>query len=156
MDKQTFSEAVQRMERSLYRVAMSYTGNVSDAADAVQEALLRAWAKRRTLREEQDFKTWLTRILIRVCVDMQRRKKRVIVSDNLPEQIAPEPPDPLLREAIEQLEPTLRAAVVLYYLEGYDIRETASLLRVPQGTVKSRLSRARRQLQSFLKEDTAL
>ena len=67
-----------------------------------------------------------------------------------------EPPDPLLREAIEQLEPTLRAAVVLYYLEGYDIRETASLLRVPQGTVKSRLSRARRQLQSFLKEDTAL
>ena len=61
-----------------------------------------------------------------------------------------------VREAIEQLEPTLRAAVVLYYLEGYDIRETASLLRVPQGTVKSRLSRARRQLQSFLKEDTAL
>ena len=46
--------------------------------------------------------------------------------------------------------------MVLYYLEGYDIRETASLLRVPQGTVKSRLSRARRQLQSFLKEDTAL
>lgn len=109
-----------------------------DRDDAVQEALLRAWEKRRTLREEQYFKTWLTRILIRVCVDMQRRKKRVIVSDNLPEQIAPEPPDPLLREAIEQLEPTLRAAVVLYYLEGYDIRETASLLRVPQGTVKSR------------------
>ena len=156
MDKQTFSEGVRRMERRLYRVAMSYTGNVSDAADAVQEALLRAWEKRRTLREEQYFKTWLTRILIRVCVDMQRRKKRVIVSDNLPEQIAPEPPDPLLREAIEQLEPTLRAAVVRYYLEGYDIRETASLLRVPQGTVKSRLSRARRQLQSFLKEDTAL
>ena len=42
MDKQTFSEAVQRMERSLYRVAMSYTGTVPDAADAVQEALLRA------------------------------------------------------------------------------------------------------------------
>lgn len=48
MDKQTFSEAVQRMERSLYRVAMSYTGNVSDAADAVQEALLRAWNRRDT------------------------------------------------------------------------------------------------------------
>ena len=63
---------------------------------------------------------------------------------------------PVTTLPIEQLEPTLRAAVVLYYLEGYDIRETASLLRVPQGTVKSRLSRARRQLQSFLKEDTAL
>ena len=123
---------------------------------AVQEALLRAWVKRRTLRQEQYFKTWLTRILIRVCVDMQRRKKRMIVSDTLPEQAAPAPPDPLLREAIEQLEPALRTAVVLYYLEGYDIRETASLLRVPQGTVKSRLSRARRQLKNLLKEDTAL
>ena len=156
MDRQFFIASAQAMERSMYCIARSYLRCEADCEDALQNALLRAWEKRRTLREEQCFKTWLTRILIRVCVDMQRRKKRVIVSDNLPEQIAPEPPDPLLREAIEQLEPTLRAAVVLYYLEGYDIRETASLLRVPQGTVKSRLSRARRQLQSFLKEDTAL
>ena len=156
MDRQFFIASAQAMERSMYCIARSYLRCEADCEDALQNALLRAWEKRRTLREEQYFKTWLTRILIRVCVDMQRRKKRVIVSDNLPEQVAPEPPDPLLREAIEQLEPTLRAAVVLYYLEGYDIRETASLLRVPQGTVKSRLSRARRQLQSFLKEDTAL
>ena len=140
MDKDEFSRRARDATQSLYRVACAYLASPPDRDDAVQEALLRAWEKRRTLREEQYFKTWLTRILIRVCVDMQRRKKRVIVSDNLP----------------EQLEPTLRAAVVLYYLEGYDIRETASLLRVPQGTVKSRLSRARRQLQSFLKEDTAL
>ena len=134
MDRQFFIASAQAMERSMYCIARSYLRCEADCEDALQSALLRAWEKRRTLREEQYFKTWLTRILIRVCVDMQRRKKRVIVSDNLPEQIAPEPPDPLLREAIEQLEPTLRAAVVLYYLEGYDIRETASLLRVPQGT----------------------
>ena len=156
MDRDSFIAEIEACSGMMYRVAWSILRNNADCEDALQNALLRAWEKRRTLREEQYFKTWLTRILIRVCVDMQRRKKRVIVSDNLPEQIAPEPPDPLLREAIEQLEPTLRAAVVLYYLEGYDIRETASLLRVPQGTVKSRLSRARRQLQSFLKEDTAL
>ena len=64
MDKQTFSEAVQRMERSLYRVAMSYTGNVPDAADAVQEALLRAWNRRDTLRDERYFDTWLMRVVI--------------------------------------------------------------------------------------------
>ena len=124
MDKDEFSRRARDATQSLYRVACAYLASPPDRDDAVQEALLRAWEKRRTLREEQYFKTWLTRILIRVCVDMQRRKKRVIVSDNLPEQVAPEPPDPLLR--------------------------------VPQGTVKSRLSRARRQLQSFLKEDTAL
>ena len=64
MDKQTFSDEVRRMERSLYRVAMSYTGNAPDAADAVQEALLRAWNRRGTLRDEQYFGTWLMRILI--------------------------------------------------------------------------------------------
>ena len=156
MDKDEFARRAREAAQSLYRVACAYLASPSDRDDAVQEALLRAWEKRRTLREEQYFKTWLTRILIRVCVDMQRRKKRVIVSDALPEQAAPAPPDPMLREAIEQLDPALRAAVVLYYLEGYDIRETASLLRVPQGTVKSRLSRARRQLKNLLKEDTAL
>lgn len=89
MDKDEFSRQARDATQSLYRVACAYLASPPDRDDAVQEALLRAWEKRRTLREEQYFKTWLTRILIRVCVDMQRRKKRVIVSDNLPEQIAP-------------------------------------------------------------------
>lgn len=132
MDKDEFSRRAPGCDAIALPRGLRLSGLAADRDDAVQEALLRAWEKRRTLREEQYFKTWLTRILIRVCVDMQRRKKRVIVSDNLPEQIAPEPPDPLLREAIEQLEPTLRAAVVLYYLEGYDIRETGfSAARAP-------------------------
>ena len=92
MDKDEFSRRARDATQSLYRVACAYLASPPDRDDAVQEALLRAWEKRRTLREEQCFKTWLTRILIRVCVDMQRRKKRVIVSDNLPEQVAPEPP----------------------------------------------------------------
>ena len=150
MDKDEFSRQARDATQSLYRVACAYLASPPDRDDAVQEALLRAWEKRRTLREEQYFKTWLTRILIRVCVDMQRRKKRVIVSDNLPEQIAPEPPDPLLREAIEQLEPTLRAAVVLYYLEGYSVREIAAMTEATESAVKNRLARARQRLRTEL------
>ena len=78
MDKQTFSEAVQRMERSLYRVAMSYTGNVSDAADVVQEALLRAWNRRDTLRDERYFDTWLMRVVINESKTLLRRRRRVL------------------------------------------------------------------------------
>ena len=78
MDKQTFSDEVRRMERSLYRVAMSYTGNAPDAADAVQEALLRAWNRRGTLRDEQYFGTWLMRILINESKTLLRRRRRVL------------------------------------------------------------------------------
>ena len=74
MDKDEFSRRARDATQSLYRVACAYLASPPDRDDAVQEALLRAWEKRRTLREEQYFKTWLTRILIRVCVDMQRRK----------------------------------------------------------------------------------
>ena len=80
MDKQTFSEEVRRMERSLYRVAMSYTGNVSDAADAVQEALLRAWRRRDTLRDERYFDTWLMRVVINESKTLLRRRRRMPVS----------------------------------------------------------------------------
>ena len=77
MDKQTFSEGVRRMERRLYRVAMSYTGNVPDAADAVQEALLRAWRRRDTLRDERYFDTWLMRVVINESKTLLRRRRRV-------------------------------------------------------------------------------
>ena len=78
MDKQTFSEGVRRMERRLYRVAMSYTGNVPDAADAVQEALLRAWRRRDTLRDERYFETWLMRVLINESKTLLRKRRRML------------------------------------------------------------------------------
>ena len=102
MDKQTFSEAVQRMERSLYRVAMSYTGNVPDAADAVQEALLRAWNRRDTLRDERYFDTWLMRVVINESKTLLRRRRRVLPMAQPPELRAAEPPgaDVALYEAL--------------------------------------------------------
>ena len=102
MDKQTFSEAVQRMERSLYRVAMSYTGNVPDAADVVQEALLRAWNRRDTLRDERYFDTWLMRVVINESKTLLRRRRRVLPMAQPPELRAAEPPgaDVALYEAL--------------------------------------------------------
>lgn len=156
MNKEEFSSHAWQASQTLYRVASAYLSCPADREDAVQETLLRAWEKRNSLREEQYFKTWLTRILIRICVDMQRRKKRVTVTDAFPEQAAPAPPDPALREAIDALDTSLRIVIVLYYLEGYDTRDVAFLLRISQGTVKSRLFRARKQLKAILKEDREL
>jgi len=154
MDKQTFAEQVTNMERSLYRVARSYLTADADCADAVQEALLRAWAARDTLREPRYFRTWLTRILINECKTALRKRARVQLIDPaaLPEpppQITPVP----LADALNALAPRDRAPLVLHYLEGYSVQETARLLNVPQGTVKCRLHRARKRLEAVCREE---
>ena len=151
MDKQTFSEAVQRMERSLYRVAMSYTGNVSDAADAVQEALLRAWNR----RDERYFDTWLMRVVINESKTLLRRRRRVLPMAQPPELRAAEPPgaDAALHEALFSLPPKYRVPLILTCLDGYTMREAAHMLGVPEGTVKARLHRARLQLRERLGEE---
>ena len=147
MDKQTFSEAVQRMERSLYRVAMSYTGNVPDAADAVQEAMLRAWNRRDTLRD--------VRVVINESKTLLRRRRRVLPMAQPPELRAAEPPgaDAALYEALFSLPPKYRVPLILTCLDGYTMRETAHMLGVPEGTVKARLHRARLQLRERLGEE---
>ena len=67
MDRQFFIASAQAMERSMYCIARSYLRCEADCEDALQNALLRAWEKRNTLREERYFRTWLTRILINSC-----------------------------------------------------------------------------------------
>ena len=143
------------MERSLYRVAMSYTGNVPDAADAVQEALLRAWRRRDTLCEERYFETWLMRVLINESKTLLRKRRRMLPMAQPPEPGAAEPPgaDAALHEALCSLPPHYRLPLTLTCLEGYTMREAAHMLGVPEGTVKARVHRARRQLKELLGEE---
>lgn len=154
MDNQAFTQQVKQMERRLYRVAMSYTGNEADAADAVQYALLRAWARRDTLRDESLFATWMTRILINECKTLLRKRRRMMPMERLPQQSYQPPPDAQddLRAALLALEPRYRVPLVLNALEGYTLREIAGMLHLPEGTVKSRVSRARQQLRMHSQE----
>lgn len=156
MDKQTFTTQTAQMERSLYRVARGYLTNVTDCADAVQEALLKAWEHRDALREPLYFRTWLTRILINECQSILRRRRRTQAVDPcaLPEPAATGAP-PSLADALQALEPRDRAPLVLFYLEGYSIGELAQLLHVPQGTVKCRLHRARQKLRTIMQEEVS-
>ena len=113
MDKQEFARRVTQMQGSLYRVAASYLRGESDRLDAVAEAIARAWEKRGTLRDEALFSAWMTRILIRVCVDIQRRQKRMTPVDTLPETPTGEDSCTALREAVDSLPQRLRTMVVL-------------------------------------------
>lgn len=153
MDRQFFIASAQAMERSMYCIARSYLRCEADCEDALQNALLRAWEKRNTLREERYFRTWLTRILINSCKETLRRQRRESPSADFPEAAAPQGGDPALWESLRALDEKYRIIVVLHYRDGYSVREIASILRVPESTVKTRLFRARQQLKSLLERE---
>lgn len=128
MNRRAFGERVTAMQGSLYRVAASYLRGESDRLDAVAEAIAKAWEKRQTLRDEALFATWMTRILIRVCVDMRRRQKRMIPTDDVAERTAENEKVTALREAIDSLPQKARTMIVLHYMEGYDVCEIAKMM----------------------------
>lgn len=116
MDKDTFAREVTALQGSLYRVAASYLRGESDRLDAVSEAIVRAWEKRQTLRDESLFRTWITRILIRECVNIQRRQKRSVPVESMPER-GYEPEDTriaALRDALDRLPQRQRTMTVLH------------------------------------------
>lgn len=154
MDKAEFTARVMAAETSLYRVAKGILLSDADCEDAVQEAILRAWEKRNTLRQPEYFKTWLIRILVNECSRLARKRPDTLDIEACGDLAAPETGnvDLELRESLLRLPRRLRTAVVLYYLEGYSVRETARLTHVPPGTVKSRLSQARSLLRAQLSD----
>ena len=150
MDRAEFARRVLAMENRLYRVSRGLLREPQDQMDAVQEAIARAWERRDSLRKPQFFETWLTRILINACCDQLRQHRRVVPMEELPEQTAPESANPELRDALDALERELRLPGVLCYMEGYRIREVAQILELSEGTVKSRLARAKKELRRLL------
>lgn len=151
MDKDSFARAVEAAGDMLYRVAFSILRNNDDCKDALQEAALKAWIKRGSLRDEARFQTWLTRILINECRNIQRRRKRLVPLEELPEQSVP-PPDPGLWMALQALPDRLRLPLVLRYAEGMSEEEAASALGITRGAVRGRVHRAKIQLRKELEE----
>lgn len=144
---------IEPLKEQLYRVAYLYLGSESAAVDAVDEAVYRGYLKRRSLRREAYFSTWLTRILINVCLDELHRRQRETPVETLPER-AETPYDALpLQEALERLPEDLRSVIALRYFGGFTLAETARALGLPEGTVSSRQRRALQLLKLHLTDD---
>jgi len=144
-----------------FRIAFSVLRQREDAEDVAQEAFAKAYRSFRQLRERDRFRAWLVRMTFRMAIDRQRANRRRLVresveaglqtrlepaSDSL---VASERAEQLWR-AIDALPEKLRLVIVLAGIQGHDIREVATLLDVPDGTVKSRLFLARKQLRERL------
>ncbi len=154
MDKEEFSKRVLAAEASLYRVSKGILINEADCEDAVQNAILKAYMKRNSLKEVSFFKTWLIRILINECYQFLRRKKQEVSYDDcILEERTEQVQYPELYDAIKRLDIKHRMPIILCYIEGYSVNEIAGILRIPSGTVKSRLSRGRKQIRDLLEEE---
>ena len=153
MTREEFGQRITSAQGRMYRVARGYLRGEQDCLDAISEAICKAWQKRGALRDEQVFDPWLTRILIRECINIQRKQKRMIPVETLPEEAALPSDNEELRQALDALPQKLRVPVVLHSMEGYDVKEVASILHTTKGAVCSRLFHARSRLRELLKEE---
>ena len=152
MNKKQFTTQVLEAENSLYHIAKSILRNDEDCADAIQNAVLHAYEKLHTLRNEKYFKTWLTRILINECNHIIRSRKELIpYEDYFETQESSQQEDySEVFEAVMELDGTYRIPLVLFYVEGFSIREICRILKLSQSTVKTRLYRSRKLLKEKL------
>ena len=149
MDKDFFVKEIEAHSGMLYRVAYTILRNDDACKDALQDTALKAWEKRGTLKELRYFRTWITRILINTCYDTQRKRRRMVSIEDVPEpQVAA--PDISLAMALQSLPEKLRLPLVLYYSEGLTYAEIAQTQRLPMATVRGRIHRAKGQLRKEL------
>lgn len=155
MNKEDFAARMEAMEGTLYGVARTYLRIPADCADAVQESVLKAWRGLSALRDESYSETWAVRILINECKAILRKGKRMVLMADLPDGGVPQDADKAVYEAIYALDIRYRAPFVLYHVEGYSVQEISTMLRLPKGTVTSRLQRARKNLRQIYGGDLA-
>ena len=165
-DPAAFEQLMTPLEGMIWRVCWHYTGNREDAADCGQEVMVRLWKNLSSWRGDSGFESWVYRVAANVCLDFLRRRKR-----EKSESIEPlrekgyDPPDPKadteeqvadreekerLREGIRQLPEDQRQALVLTQLERVPYDRAAQMLGTTEGTIKSRVNRAKARLKEWM------
>lgn len=148
--KQELEKLILDNREYLYRLAFSYVKNDADAQDAVSEAIVTAYEKLYSIRKKESARAWLMQILVNKCVSILRQKKKESEIQFSIENCSPFEYDELWLVVME-LPKDLRYIVVLFYYEQFTTKEISKILKIAEGTVKSRLARARRKLYEFLK-----
>ena len=153
-----FCANVEQHKLNLFRFAKSILRNNEDAMDAVSEAILNAYIHLDTLRSQDKFKPWIMRILANEAYKICATRKRVVYIEEISDLTTSDSIDDtlVLWSAVDALSDDLRATVVLFYYDGFSVKEISKIIGVSQGAVKTRLSRARNKLQLILTDKGGL
>ena len=156
-----FEARLVESSRLAFRVAFSVLRHQQDAEDVAQEAFTKAYRRFNTLRDRDRFRAWLVRTVWRTALDRQRANRRrgshelvvepatLVAAARVAPEISAE--HTALWRAIDALPEKLRVVIVLASIEGHDMEQVGALLKIPAGTVKSRLFLARQRLKEALK-----
>ena len=171
-DPEAFERLIGPLEQLVWRICWHYTGNREAAEDCGQETMIRIWRSLESYRGDCALESWVYRIAANCCMDWLRKKKRdkSVSVEPLQEQgFDPADPSPgtedqvvaedehrRLREAITQLPDEQREALILTQLEKVPYEEAAQMLGVSEGTIKSRVNRAKARLKEILSADGEL
>lgn len=157
---EAFEELIGSVRRKLYCTAYSYVKNEQDALDIYQETIYKAFTTLKSLKKPEAFQSWITKILIYKAIDFIRKETRHFTTDKeelFAELMNPENIDSIahsmdLTEAFNHLSPTYKTIILLRYYHDLSIKEIARIMDYPEGTVKSHLNRAKKELRPILKE----
>ena len=174
-DAAAWEEIVQRYNRRIYNICYRFAGSADDAQDLTQEVFIKMYRTLKTYDVERGaFMTWVTTITRNLLVDHFRKSKHDRMTDSLDTPVSEHedamplssqiqdkalPPDARVQsretsetvhQALQKLSPELREAVILRDLQDMDYRDIAAVLKIPEGTVKSRINRGRAELARLL------
>jgi RNA polymerase sigma-70 factor, ECF subfamily len=176
-DVQAFELLVEGYQKKVFNVALRMMGNYDDAGEIAQEAFIRVFKSIKSFKEESTFSTWIYRITTNICLDeLRKRKNKKIISidedirfedGEAKRQIEDFKPTPdviaekneikkIVTDAINSLSEEHRLVLVMRDIQGFSYEEIAKITKCPEGTVKSRINRARQALKEILKNNKEL
>lgn len=157
-DKEFFIQKINENRLKMYKTAIAILKDEDDANDAIQEALYSAYKNYYSLREKSYFTTWIIKILINKCCNIINKNKKIAyIDDTVIQNTASSEDNYEIENSLEwvlnQIDKELKEIVVLYYYDDFSVADIANVLDIPQGTIKSRLSRAREQIKEIIKKE---
>lgn len=176
-DVEAFERLIEGYQKRVYNIALRMIGNPEDANDLAQEVFIRIFKSIGSFKEQSAFSTWIYRITTNVCLDeLRRRKNRNVISldeevqvddGGMQRQIASDKPQPdqlleqaemkrMVLAAINTLKDEHKTAIILRDIQGFSYEEIANIVKCPEGTVKSRINRARQALKEILEKKAEL
>jgi RNA polymerase sigma-70 factor (ECF subfamily) len=155
-DKAAYVQVVEKYYRGVFALCLGMLGNVHDAEDATQEAMLKGFLRIRKLKKYDQFERWILQIAKNLCIDFLRRQKRIRVSDVSESRQSSRQTshNDNLQQAIRRLPQELRVPLMMFYFDGKNAKTIAGKLNISHSGACQKIREARRQLHELLTERT--